>query len=126
MVFIAGAVESNLLDAALLRLGGDALADDLGGLAVAAVLQLRPNVLLQRGSARDDLVARRGSELGIDVPVGAIHGETHRPDGTDPEPGLACAPHAPQVLVDHGLPRYRSGERWVGKEGRSRGVADHL
>src|SRR6266550_2173653 len=106
MVFIAGAVEGNLLDAVFLRLGGDALADDLGGLAVAAVLQLGPDVLLQRGGARDDLVARSGSELGIDMPVGAMHGETHRPDGADPEPGLACAPQAREVLVDHGLPGY--------------------
>src|SRR5467141_4789860 len=106
MVFIAGAVESNLLDAVFFRLGGDALADDLGGLAVAAVLQLRPNVLLQRGSARNDLIARRGSELGIDVPVGAIHGETHRPDGTNPEPGLARAPQPREVLVDHGFPYF--------------------
>src|SRR5437773_10420234 len=104
MVFIAGAVEGTLLDAVFLRLDGDALADDLGGLAVAAVLQLGPDVLLQRGSARNDLVARGGSELGIDVPVGAMHGETHRPDGADPEPGLACAPQAREVLVDHGFP----------------------
>src|SRR5437773_6001662 len=69
MVFIAGAVESNLLDPLFLPLDGDALADDLGGFAVAAVLQLGPDVLLQRGSARNDLVARGGSELGIDVPV---------------------------------------------------------
>src|SRR2546430_16111219 len=67
MVFIAGAVEGNLLDAVFLRLDGDALADDLGGLAVAAVLQLGPDVLLQRGSACDDLVARSGRELGIDM-----------------------------------------------------------
>src|SRR2546427_330454 len=106
VVFIAVTVESNLLDAVFLRLDGDALADDLGGLAVAAVLQLGPNVLLQRGSACDDLVARSGSELGIDVPVGAMHGETHRPDGADPEPGLACAPQAREGLVDHGLPGY--------------------
>src|SRR5436190_18309792 len=106
MVFIAGAVEGNLLDAVFLRLGGDALADDLGGLAVAAVLQLGPDVLLQRGSACDDLVARSGRELGIDMAVGAMHGETHRPDGADPEPGLACAPQAREVLVDHGLPGY--------------------
>src|SRR3989441_5802155 len=103
VVFIAGTVESNLLDPLFLPLDGDALADDLGGLAVAAVLQLGPNVLLQRGSACDDLVARSGSELGIDVPVGAMHGETHRPDGADPEPGLACAPQAREVLVDHGF-----------------------
>src|SRR5205809_430623 len=106
MVFIAGAVEGNLLDAVFLRLDGDALADDLGGLAVAAVLQLGPDVLLQRGSACDDLVARSGRELGIDMAVGAMHGETHRPDGADPEPGLACAPQAREVLVDHGLPGY--------------------
>src|SRR2546427_2471193 len=104
MVFIAGAVEGNLLDAVFLRLDGDALAYDLGGLAVAAVLQLGPDVLLQRGSACDDLVARSGRELGIDMPVGAMHGETHRPDGADPEPGLACAPQAREVLVDHGFP----------------------
>src|SRR5438067_1889100 len=57
MVFIAGAVESNLLDPLFLPLDGDALADDLGGLAVAAVLHLGPDVLLQRGGARNDLVA---------------------------------------------------------------------
>jgi len=45
MVFIAGAVESNLLDPLFLPLDGDALADDLGGLAVAAVLQLGPDVV---------------------------------------------------------------------------------
>src|SRR6266480_1793194 len=106
MVFIAGAVESNLLDPLFLPLDGDALADDLGGLAVAAVLHLGPDVLLQRGGARNDLVARSGRELGIDVPVGAMHGETHRPDGADPEPGLASAPQSREVLVDHGLPRY--------------------
>src|ERR1700740_1400668 len=100
MVFIAGAVESNLLDAFFLRLGGDALADDLGGLAVAAFLQLRADLLLQRGGARNYLGARRGSELGIDVPVGAMHGETHRPDGANPEPGLARAPQPREVLVD--------------------------
>src|SRR5437773_1072101 len=49
-------------------------------------------------------VARRGRELGIDMAVGAMHGETHRPDGADPEPGLACAPQAREVLVDHGFP----------------------
>src|SRR2546428_11215778 len=106
MVFIAGAVESNLLDPLFLPLDGDALADDLGGFAVAAVLQLGPDVLLQRGSARNDLVACSGSELGIDVPVGAMHGETHRPDGADPEPGLACAPPAREGLVDYGVCRY--------------------
>src|SRR5438132_402290 len=74
--------------------------------ADAAVLQLGPDVLLQRGGACDDLIARSGSELGIDMPVGAMHGETHRPDGADPEPGLACAPQAREVLVDHGLPGY--------------------
>jgi len=69
--------------------------------------QLRPNVLLQRGSARNDLIARRGSELGIDVPVGAIHGETHRPDGTNPEPGLGGARRSrARFLSIIGLPRY--------------------
>jgi len=32
-----------------------------------------------------------------------MHGETHRPDGTNPEPGLARAPEPRDVLVDHGL-----------------------
>src|SRR5438034_2441757 len=54
-----------------------------------------------RGGARDDLVASGGSELGIDVPVGAMHGETHRPDGADPEPGLACAPQARERSEEH-------------------------
>src|SRR5438552_16317671 len=98
MVFIAGAVESNLLDPLFLPLDGDALADDLGGLAVAAVLHLGPDVLLQRGGARNDLVARSGRELGIDVPLGRCPVGRNGPAARIREPVRRARPRPRGVL----------------------------
>src|SRR4051812_6568426 len=75
VVAVAGAVESDRLDALRLRFGGDALADQLGGLFVAAVLELAAHFLLQARSAGKHLVAAGGGELGVDMRVGAVHGE---------------------------------------------------
>src|SRR3954467_4660397 len=65
VVFVARAIERHGIDAFFLRFLGDALADQLGGLLAAAALQLRAHVLLQAGSARQDLVALRGGDLRI-------------------------------------------------------------
>src|SRR5687768_14103494 len=105
VVTVAGAIERHLLDAGRLRLLGDALADRFGSALVAAVLELRAQVLLQAGSAGEHLVAARGGDLRIDVAVGAVHGQAHRADLADLEPGLARAAQSGGVLVDHGLVR---------------------
>src|SRR6266545_3028371 len=59
VILVAGAIEGNALDALFLRLLGNALADDLGRLLVAAVLHLRLDLFLERGGGGKHLVSRR-------------------------------------------------------------------
>src|SRR5262245_6567040 len=106
VVLVAGAVECDLLDALFLRLRGDALADHLGRLARAAVLQLPAHLLLQRGRARQHLVARGRHELRVDVAVGTVHGQADRAVVPDPDAGLARASKALVVFGDHVGSRY--------------------
>src|SRR6185436_17116336 len=80
VVLVARAVEGDALDALLLRLLRNALADQLGGLLVAAAFQLGAHFLLQARGTRNHLVALRGSDLRIDVAVGAMHGKPCRAD----------------------------------------------
>src|SRR5260221_3273277 len=91
VILVAGAVESDAFDALFLRLLRDALADDLGCFLVAAALELRAYFLLERGSTGKNLVPGRRRDLGVDVRIGAMHGEPHRPDFADLEPRLARA-----------------------------------
>src|SRR5947207_10231533 len=102
VVAVASAIESHLVDALLLRLGGNALADQLGGLAVRAVLELRAHLFLDRGRGGKHLVAGGGDELRIDVRVRAVHREAHRADLADLEPGLPRAAQPCVVFFAHG------------------------
>ncbi len=102
MIAVARAVESHAVDALFLRLGGDAAADELGRLAVAAGLQLAAHLFLERRGARQHAVARGRGDLGVDVAVGAVHGEAHGADLADPVPGLAGAALPGDGLVFHG------------------------
>src|SRR5690349_18289312 len=77
VIAVAGAVERDLVDALLLRLRRDARADELGGLAVAAVLHLPAQVLVERRRRGEHLVAGGGGDLRIDVRVAAMHGQAH-------------------------------------------------
>src|SRR5205814_8342648 len=99
VVAITGTVERDRGDSFFLRLGGDALADQLGGLEVAAVLHLRAHFLFRRRSGGEHLVALRGSDLRVDVAVRAMHGEAHCADLANPDPGLARASLAGCVFV---------------------------
>src|SRR6266581_87348 len=102
VIFVAGAIESDAFDALLLRLLRNALPDELGGLAIAAVLHLRAHFLLQGRGAGEDFVPGRRRDLSVDVRVGAMHGEAHRSDLADFEPGLPCAAQPRDVFVAHG------------------------
>src|SRR5689334_6334606 len=73
VVFVARAIEGHALDALLLRLLGDALADQLRRLLVRAALQLAAQRLLQARGRRDHLVARGRGELRVDVGVRPVH-----------------------------------------------------
>src|SRR6185503_13119686 len=101
VITVAAAIERDRFDALVLRLGGDALADRLGRLLVAAVLEFAAQVLVQARRGRQHLVARGRSDLCVDVRVGAIDAEAHGADLGDLEAGLARAAQSGKVLFAH-------------------------
>src|SRR6185503_4636754 len=103
VITVAAAIERDRFDALVLRLGGDALADRLGRLLVTAVLDLRAHFLLHARGGGDDLFAPGRGDLRVDMRVGAMHGEAHRADFPDLQPGLACPAQPGEILLAHGL-----------------------
>src|SRR5262245_52206226 len=99
VILVTRAVERNRLDARLLRALGDALADFGRRLDVAAPLHVRPQLGLGRGRGRQHLGAACVYHLGVDVAVGAVHGQPHRIQLGDLGPGLARPAQALVVLV---------------------------
>src|SRR5262249_47472492 len=91
VVAIAAAVERDRFDALVLRLGGDALADRLGRLLVAAVLHLGTHFLLHARSAGEHLGALGRGDLRVDMRIGAVDGKTDRAVVADADPGLPGA-----------------------------------
>src|SRR6185436_16679051 len=106
VVLVPGAVERHRIDPLLLRLGRDALADKLGGLAAAATLELAAHVLLHAGSSGEHLVAAGRGDLRVDVLVAAMHSEAHGAVLADPDPRLPGAPQARVVLGVHRAPYF--------------------
>src|ERR1044071_21389 len=106
VVLVPGAVERHRIDPLLLRLGRDALADKLGGLAAAAALELAAHVLLHAGSGGEHLVAHGRGDLRVDVLVAAMHSEAHGAVLADPDPRLPGAPQARDVLGVHRAPYF--------------------
>src|SRR5688572_19238660 len=96
---VTPAVESDRFDAGLFRALGDALADLGRGLDVAAVA--RPQLGLGRRRGRQHLGPARVYHLGVDVTVGAVHGQPHRVQLGNLGPGLARPAQALLVFIGH-------------------------
>src|SRR3990167_1398725 len=75
MIFEAGTVEGHARDARALRLLGDAFADELRRLDVAAVLDLSTHIRFDRGRGGQHLAARLVDDLGVDVTRRAVHAQ---------------------------------------------------
>src|SRR6185369_4570961 len=107
VVPVPGPVERHRVDSLLLRLRGDALADELGGLAGTAALQLPAHLLLDAGGRGEHLFAAGRGDLRVNVLVAAMHGEAHGAVFADPDPRLPRAPQACDVLGVHlGVPYF--------------------
>src|SRR2546427_3099836 len=67
VIFESRAVKRDRLNACVLRLRGDALADHRRGRAIAAVLQVLAHVGLERRGADEHLVSRRRDDLRVNM-----------------------------------------------------------
>src|SRR4051812_29497395 len=105
----ARTVERDLLDAGRLRALGDALADDRRRRDVAALArdaQLLAHFLLGRRRAREHLAAVVRDDAGVDVQVGAVHGQAGDPLLRDARARLARTAQALVFLREHRVAPY--------------------
>ena len=85
----ARAVESDLLDACLLRALGDLLADGGRSRDVARRLQRATQLLRERRCAGHDTVALGRNDLRVDVLRRAMHAQPVHAEQRDPDPSTA-------------------------------------
>jgi hypothetical protein len=95
----AGTIERNLLHSHLLRLFSDTLADQLGGVHVATVLDLFAQFLFGAGRGGQHHAAGGIDKLRIDVRIAAMHAETDRAKLRDFGAGFARPAQTPDFLV---------------------------
>src|SRR5262245_57556121 len=103
VILEARAVESDLLDAGLLRPRGNFLADGGRGRDVAGALQRAAQLLVQRRRAHDDAIALGRDDLRVDVLRRAMHAEPVNAKQRDPHASAAGPTLTVCFLVDrHG------------------------